>query len=513
MKKYILIVLITLNFSVKLAYASIDKEVNEQRFENQKEYIYDRFSEIWWQDTGDNTKLELEFVDAKIYCKELSVATKKDWRLPSIEEVNSAKGLAKHFKHVKRYYKNNSSHDYWSSTFDPKKSKRDNDKPYYYTYEHYLNSKMGMNIESRWTSNYYVRCVRSDNNYSLSTLEQNIQKLTFKRSLQKFKVAQEMDKVDSYISYIEKYPNAYHRYDAINKLERLYSSNFSRAKAVNSIESYTQFIDENPESKLKKNAQNEIVIIKFEQAKKKNNINKFQEFIEENINSKEAEIAIAKIFTLVKSKNSISGYNWFINNYPFSKKSRQALINMHLLAFQLAKDINTINAYNDFVIAYPTAKQVKEANETAYKLEKSEYVGMLSFFNEEKDARRLLVQSKILEQSAEDLSNDEKVGYMMVVNRMNDLLKQEFNSTDAALRHLESNEFKNFVRFFKRSMKDLKRQITLIADNTSDLSSIMKNQSTMMNSHFENAAQDRDMASELTKQHRHWERFIGEVGQ
>ena len=61
-------------------------------------------------------------------------------------------------------------------------------------------------------------------------------------------------------------------------------------------------------------------------------------------------------------------------------------------------------------------------------------------------------------------------------------------------------------------MKDLKHQVSRIADNTADLSSIMKQQSSMMNNHFENAAQDREMASELTKQHRHWERFIGEVG-
>ena len=40
----------------------------------------------------------------------------------------------------------------------------------------------------------------------------------------------------------------------------------------------------------------------------------------------------------------------------------------------------------------------------------------------------------------------------------------------------------------------------------------MKQQSSMMNNDFENSAQDRQMASELTKQHRNWERFIGEVG-
>tara|TARA_B110000196_G_C21138602_1_gene662558 strand:- start:398 stop:1738 length:1341 start_codon:yes stop_codon:yes gene_type:complete len=235
---------------------------------------------------------------------------------------------------------------------------------------------------------------------------------------------------------------------------------------------------------------------------------KYSDVVDDNMASK----FVSDIFKSVKKENNIAGYSWFIKNNPSSKQAKQALASMHKLAFELAEDIDTINAYNDFVIAYPTAKQVREANDKAYELEKSEYVGMLNYFSEEKDARRLLVQSKMLEQSAEDLSSDEKVGYMMVVNRMNDLLKQEFNSTDAALRHLESNEFKSFVKTFKRSMKDLKHQVSRIADNTADLSSIMKQQSSMMNNHFENAAQDREMASELTKQHRHWERFIGEVG-
>lgn len=231
------------------------------------------------------------------------------------------------------------------------------------------------------------------------------------------------------------------------------------------------------------------------------------------VNSADIEYLTSQVYEEVKPQNSIAGYNWFIAGFAQSQEAIHALKEIHRLAFELAEDIDTINAYNDFVIAYPTAKQVREANERAYDLEKSEYVGMLSYFSEEKDARRLLVQSKMLEQSAEDLSSEQRVGYMMVVNRMNDLLKQEFNSTDAALRHLESNEFKSFVRTFKRSMKDLKRQVSRIADNTADLSSIMKQQSSMMNNHFENAAQDREMASELTKQHRFWERFIGEVGQ
>jgi WD40 repeat protein len=258
---------------------------------------------------------------------------------------------------------------------------------------------------------------------------------------------------------------------------------------------------------------NQLIEVVFNYVNSQTNIRNHLLFIQEFPEQKEfIAKSVDEIFDIISKENNIAGYKWFIEKFGSSRHAAAALRAMHAVAYEIADDIDSLEAYNDFIIAYPTAIQVREANDRAYELERSEYVGMLSYFSEEKDARRLLVQSKMLEQSAEDLSSDEKVGYMMVVNRMNDLLKQEFNSTDAALRHLESNEFKSFVRTFKRSMKDLKRQVSRIADNTEDLSSIMKNQSSMMNNHFESAAQDREMASELTKQHRHWERFIGEVG-
>jgi len=230
----------------------------------------------------------------------------------------------------------------------------------------------------------------------------------------------------------------------------------------------------------------------------------------DTINQNKIDKMISDIYKMVQAKNNIAGYNWYIENYPSSLEAKKALKQLHQLAFEISEDIDTINSYNDFTIAYPLAKQVKQATERAFDMEMDEYTGFFS--DEEKEARRLLIQSKMLEQDSEDYSSSERTGYMIVVNRMNDLLKQEFNSTDAALRHLESNEFKSFVRSFKRAMKDLKHQVSRIAENTKDLSSIMRDQSNMMNNHFENAAQDREMATELTKQHRFWERYIGEVG-
>jgi hypothetical protein len=42
-------------------------------------------------------------------------------------------------------------------------------------------------------------------------------------------------------------------------------------------------------------------------------------------------------------------------------------------------------------------------------------------------------------------------------------------NTEATLRHLESDEFKSFVKTFKHSMRDLQQQVTRIADNTKDI--------------------------------------------
>jgi len=285
---------------------------------------------------------------------------------------------------------------------------------------------------------------------------------------------------------------------------------FVFAKSENSYEQYLSFY--NKHNGINSQFDSEIsslaykLILKSKGSSLKNHVKFTKDFHEPTEN----DMAIKAIAKIVMKENNTSGYSWFIQQYGSSNEAKNILSKLHELSFKLASQIDTVNAYNDFIIAFPTAKQTAKAENASYELEKSEYTGF--FTNEEKEARALLIQSKMLEQSAEDLTSNERIGYVMVVNRMNNLLKSEFNRTEAALRHLESNEFKSFVKTFKSSMHDLKRQVARIAANTEDLSSIMKNQSKMMDNHFENAAQDREMATELTEQHRFWERYIGEVG-
>ncbi|MCG8564628.1 MAG: hypothetical protein MI747_06045, partial [Desulfobacterales bacterium] len=156
--------------------------------------------------------------------------------------------------------------------------------------------------------------------------------------------------------------------------------------------------------------------------------------------------------------------------------------------------------YNDFVIAYPCADLAKEAQERAYALEKKKYTGWLS--NSEKNARALLIKSKRMERQMRDIEKRSmRDGYYLVINRMNDLLQNEFQEEEATLRYLESEEFKDFYKDFKKSQARIARAI-------GNLGGIIRQQGQMIDAHFQEAAQSRKLSEEYTRQHRFWERYL-----
>ena len=169
------------------------------------------------------------------------------------------------------------------------------------------------------------------------------------------------------------------------------------------------------------------------------------------------------IYKLVLDNKNIAALQWFIDEYPTSEKSRNALQDIYKIAFEEAKSIHTIEAYNDFIVAYPYAEQVKEAQNEAYNLEENTYSGWLSWFSsDEKNSRALLVKSKQLERKMNEADTEARDGYRLVIDRMNKLLQDKFPAEEATLRYLESEEFKDFYRELKkslaRSLSELTRQ-------------------------------------------------------
>lgn len=228
------------------------------------------------------------------------------------------------------------------------------------------------------------------------------------------------------------------------------------------------------------------------------------------------EESVDKIFSLLKIKNSVAGYEWFIENYSNSKNSIYALNKIHEIMYSNAKKLDTITSYNTFIINYPTATQVSLAIERSMDLERELYTdfGIFSFINidkeKEKKARKLLIKAKQIERYPIDnkLGYNEKSGYFIVANRMYDLLQNEFDEADATLRHLESQEFKDFVKELQSSLEKIRKTLEKIKDNTRRAADYAKEAVDVSKKGFSDANADRAMSEYYSKKHREWEKFM-----
>lgn len=241
----------------------------------------------------------------------------------------------------------------------------------------------------------------------------------------------------------------------------------------------------------------------FKVAKDINTLSSLYSYINKYPNTTKKEETIDLIYELVNKENNVIGYKWFIDHYRSSDKSRSALKKIHEIAFTDASNIGTIEAYNDFIVTYPFSVQREEAENLAYDLESQEYSSY--FTSDEKLARTLSIKAKQIKRKGNELNNN---AYLLVVARMTRLLENKFPSEQSTERHLENEEILGALNRAVSELKQINLAANKIANNTSNLSFILKEQSKMMDNHFKNAAQDRKLADKYTKDHRNWERYL-----
>ncbi|MBW2186834.1 MAG: DUF1566 domain-containing protein [Deltaproteobacteria bacterium] len=468
--KKILILIFLLMLSMPV-FGSVEEDVDAMQFSSANGALTDHFAGMQWQDNVDVKTVTVSWYRAVDYCSDLALAGHSDWRLPSRDELKYAFEKRGNFQYLN--YKSLEG-VYWSSTEDASNSDSVRTIQFY----------SGNESVYRKTSKYYyfsLRCVRGNQFYDLNTLQGNVLK-TRAAEIQKkynsiYSSFEKGNSVTAYQQFIQNYPNAPQVIDAKKRL--------------------VEFIEQN-----------------YEMAQQKKTIAAYMHFIENFPKSLRAREAVTNIYSLTSANNSIAGYKWFIENYSEAPQAKDACLIMHQLAFDVAESLGTLQAYNDFIIVFPYAKQVNEATRMAYDIEDSEYSSWFGCTRSgERNSRALLVKSKQLERMMNDVDSSQQDGYRLVINRMNDLLQNKYPSEEATLRYLESEEFKDFYRDMKSSLSRINGFLEKISANSSDLRSIMQTQSQMIDSHFRTAAQSSEMADEYTKQHRYWERFIGEVGQ
>lgn len=305
--------------------------------------------------------------------------------------------------------------------------------------------------------------------------------------------------VAQYSWFLEHYSDTQYESNATGKL-------FSLLSVQNTISGYQRFLESHADSSFADDAIEKLFVL----VSKQNTLSQYHWFLGKYPASKQAAKASERLLAVISERNSIAAHSWFLTHYGDSAVAKQSLAEMHELAFQQASEINTLEAYNDFVIAYPitNSRLMQMVRKKAYALEKEKYTSIFSYFNKEKEARKLLIQSKKLERKMVEAGDKYSAGYRLVIDRMNELLITEFDAEDATLRHQESEELKSFMKSLKRSLDQIGQTLSRIENNTRGLGDLMSQQTAVMDGHFRNFAQSSEYRARQEADHRYWEKFV-----
>ena len=107
-----------------------------------------------WQDNEDAKNKRLEWKESKKYCQNLSLALKEDWRVPTVNELQSIVDLKKTDPAIRDGFKNIEAWKYWASE-DVKGSNLG-----YLVYFHF-----GDTGKYPKTAKLGIRCVRGEGNF------------------------------------------------------------------------------------------------------------------------------------------------------------------------------------------------------------------------------------------------------------------------------------------------------------------------------------------------------------
>ena len=106
--------------------------------------------DLMWQDNKENTELMISKLEAKIYCKKLNLATKRDWRLPKYNELLTLVNYFRNKPAVIDEINHITINRYWTAS--------DNSSDVSATW--YVDFKFGETGSALRYLKYNVRCVR-----------------------------------------------------------------------------------------------------------------------------------------------------------------------------------------------------------------------------------------------------------------------------------------------------------------------------------------------------------------
>lgn len=114
------------------------------------EIVTDSTSSLQWQDNNMAKTTQKNWNEAVNYCEDLSFGGYDDWRLPSVDELQTLNDFSKYNPVVSTVFVNVTSSYYWSSTTET----------YFVTYAWLVDLDDGYTDYDDKLDSHYVRCVR-----------------------------------------------------------------------------------------------------------------------------------------------------------------------------------------------------------------------------------------------------------------------------------------------------------------------------------------------------------------
>lgn len=330
---------------------------------------------------------------------------------------------------------------------------------------------------------------------------------------ERFSAAQKQGTDVAYVNFLNKFDNGINRaypdrlelittaVNAFNKIESNKINDLLRKNDWIGIQNYLK-------NHLKPSAVETVVLDRMlGHIKNDNTPARLLDYLKQpNISNKSRRDVVDLLYKQAYRSDNIAALKWFVSTFPDSQHVSKAVEQLHSLAYGMSEDEGTVRAYNDFIIAYPYAQQLKSATAAAYELDKDEHT---SFFSSDaSNSRGLLVRSKQIERKASEVSREETIGYTLIINRMNQLLQDEFPTEEATLRYLESEEFKDFYQDFRSASRRIETVLETISKNTAESNQLLRNNTQLIDQHFEKQAQPQALSEKYTAQHRLWQRYL-----
>ena len=179
---------------------------------------------------------------------------------------------------------------------------------------------------------------------------------------QAYNRAKQVNTIKSYDEFLTNYPDSKYSSDAKSQREKVF---YEQSLTDNTIVSFNKYLSEYPHGKWKNSVQNKIEQLTWNETLKTNSIDSYKKFITNFPKSDNVQNALSNIEELYWSETikqkTISSFQSYISEYPNGKYFKEANDNIEEISWNIALNKNSIEGYNLFLQQFPDSKYRQEA--------------------------------------------------------------------------------------------------------------------------------------------------------